>query len=126
VLSITAAMESLADRVRLLTARPVTTDPRNLAVTPCVLIEPPDLDFSSGNVTMCGGITGTFPVLVIGTTGARAELTALDSLLGEVLAGDLDFESGTLVAYYPLNNAGTADPSVAYRLTVKEMITDAD
>ena len=119
-------MEALAARIQTLTERPVTTDPRNVGNAPCVLVEPPDLDLTQGNATLCGSVLGRFPVFVIGTSAARAELGPVADLLAEVLDGDLGITTASLTAYVPLNNAATADPSLAYRITVEELISDGD
>lgn len=118
--NIAASMDDLAKRVQLLTDRPVTSDPRNASVTPCVIVGTPSLDYTTQ--TMCGTVTARFPLVVVGLSGARAELTPLSELLGEVLAGDLAVVTAEPFWYEPLNNSGTADPSMAYRVTVEELI----
>lgn len=114
-MSIIAKMTELAERIRANTTRPVTTDPRNVANTPCVLIEPPVLDPSVA--TACGFIY-RFSVLVIGLPGARAELTPLDALLDQVLAV-VDWTLAEPVGYVPLAAPGQAEPNQAYRVTVE-------
>ncbi|MEV3852738.1 hypothetical protein AB0J38_00170 [Streptomyces sp. NPDC050095] len=118
--NIRSAMEDLARRIEPLTDRPVTTDPRNTTVTPCVLVDVPSLDYTAA-ATACA-VQASFPVLVIGTPGAGAEVDALSRLLNEVLAGDLGVTRCDPITYEPTNTAQSADPCLAYRVTVEEMI----
>lgn len=115
-------MEAIAEKIRAVTDRPVTCDPASTTVTPCVLVEVPELDFTSAR-TMCAETNGRFPVLVIGTGNTFAALPGLDALVSEVLHADLDITTAGPVAYQPVNTLATADPVIAYRLYVEEMIT---
>jgi hypothetical protein len=124
---IVEAMEAIAEVIRAVTDRPVTTDPASTTVTPCVLVEVPELDWTSGGGsarTMCAtlGASARFPVLVIGAGITRASLPALDELLTAVLGADLEFSQAHGIAYQPTNNAATADPVLAYRVYVEEML----
>ncbi|MFJ2869823.1 hypothetical protein [Streptomyces sp. NPDC087298] len=119
---ITAAMDALADRLADHTERPVTTDPSRVSATPCVLVEPPQVEPTG---TLCGAQLYRFTVLCIGLPGARAELAPLADLLEEITGALDDLGIGwTLaepVAYVPLQDAAAADPCQAYRITVEEM-----
>ncbi|MDG4860138.1 hypothetical protein P8605_18610 [Streptomyces sp. T-3] len=112
-------MEDLAELIRSQINRPVTTDPRNIAA-PCVLVSPPQLQPEG---THCGTHLYTFKVLVVGLPGARAEFDPLDALTTEVLAA---LETGPgwtlaqLVAFEPLADAASIEPSMAYEITVEE------
>lgn len=117
------AMDAVAERIRAATDRPVTTDPASTTVTPCVLVEVPEFDWTTGSNVMCGGTQARFPVLVIGSGNTRAALPALDELLSEVLFGaGLDIQQAQPVAYQPTNNMATADPVLAYRVYVEEWL----
>lgn len=118
---IVEAMQAVADDIRPHVSRPVTIDARNMSSCPAVLVEPPELDFSEG--TMCGTVLARFPVMVVGMPGGLTELRALDALLGDVLAHFTDVDQAVPVGYIPLNAAGQADPSQAYRLTVERVIS---
>ncbi|MFE3071775.1 hypothetical protein [Streptomyces sp. NPDC059247] len=117
---ITEDMEALAALIRPGVDRPVTTDPRNLAV-PCVLVEPPRLAPAD---TLCGDTRARYSVLVVGLPGARAELEPLAVLLAAVLtaldAASLPWLLAEPVAYYPLAAAQSVEPSQAYRVQIGE------
>lgn len=121
-MKVSEAMENLAGRLRPHLSRPVVTDPTRTAATPCVLVELPQLE---PNGTLCGERLWRHVLLVIGIPGARAEMDPLAELLDDVLVALDDIGIGwTLaepVAYTPLVQDGTADPSLAYRLTLEEI-----
>lgn len=116
-------MEAIAAKISAVTKRPVTTDPASTTVTPCVLVEIPELDWT-GAQTLCSltGAHGRFPVIVIGVGNTRAALPGISALLSEVLSADLDFAQAHPIAYQPTNNQATADPVLAYRVYVEEML----
>lgn len=116
------AMDAIADKISVMTDRPVTCDPASTTVTPCVLVEVPELDFTTAR-TMCAETNARFPVLLIGTGNTYSALPGLDKLLSEVLRADLDITTAGPVAYQPVNTLATADPVIAYRLYVEEMIS---
>src|SRR4051794_12952686 len=115
------AMEAIAEKIKAATERPVTCDPASTTVTPCVLVEVPELDFTTAR-TMCAQTNARFPVLISGPGNTYAALPALDKLLSEVLHADLDITTAGPVASQPVNTLATADPVIAYRLYVEEMI----
>jgi hypothetical protein len=117
---ITAAMDQLADLIRDGVDRPVTCDPTRVANAPCVLIEPPELDVRG---TYCGTYQLRFRVLVIGLPGARAALDPLAQLVQQtlhVLENGPGWTTAEPVGYVPATDAGMAEPSQAYRITVEE------
>ena len=121
MIGIRAAMTGLRDRLDPLTIRQVTTDPTRTSATPCVLVEVPQIEPAG---TLCGEVTYRHTVLVIGQPGAWLELGPLDELLNEILTGlddlGIAWSLAEPVAYTPLVQDGSADPCMAYRITMEE------
>lgn len=117
-LSVTALMEQLETHIRLhIPDERITTDPRNIT-PPCVLIEPPRLDFTQA--ALCGDPVAEFTVMVIGLNGAYAELRTLDVLLTKVLSvPGLNVTLAEPVGFE--NGPPGVDPNQAYRLTIERM-----
>lgn len=112
-----APMKQLVAELQPYTERPVTWDARNLAPLPAVLVMPPTIDANDPQL-LCGEMTYTFDVLLVGTPGVGAELTALDALVRDF--GELeDVLLWEPTAFVPYGSNADMPPAQAYRLRVQ-------
>ena len=123
-MNVAQAMTELAELLAPHVSRLVTADPTKSGSSPCVLIDLPELDPTTS--TLCGDMLATFPVLVIGQPGALPEIRGLSALLQETMNAlvttGIGFTRVVPVSYTPMAETGTADPAVAYQITVERYV----